>query len=74
MNLPPASKDVRNFVEYFLDNVLEARKDELRDREALHDSYDTSGRLLEVIEMSIVLRDLLDPVIIPNNDQDDDGN
>lgn len=70
MSMPPVTQSVKDFVNYFLDTILESRKEELRDQS----NGESTGRLIEVVEMSVVLRDLVSPTILPNNDHDDDGN
>lgn len=71
--------NVVDFVSEFIDNVIEKRKNhlvrQLQDKEIGNRRQQYTARLIELTEMTIALEDMLyrHPVI-PNNDQDDDGN
>jgi hypothetical protein len=73
--VPHPAKD---FVDNFINTVLDSRKKELRRQ--LDNGTDnqqrviTTQKLIEVIEITLALRDSLDPLEIINNDHEDDCN
>lgn len=73
---PVVTKEVKDFVNYYVGNVLYERKAELR-RRCDHETDNQmrviiTQKLIEVIEISVSLEDMIHPTRIANNDQEDD--
>tara|TARA_R110002126_G_scaffold105861_1_gene240381 strand:+ start:53 stop:358 length:306 start_codon:yes stop_codon:yes gene_type:complete len=75
---PAITKEVIEFVNYYVNTVLDSRKKDLRAQSDAEDDPQMrvvlTQKLIEVIEISISMRDMLYPTRITNNDEEDDGN
>ena len=75
---PAVTKEVIEFVNYYVGTVLESRKVDLRAQLTAEKNNQQrvilTNKLIEVIEIAISMRDMLYPTRITNNDEEDDGN
>tara|TARA_R110002094_G_scaffold1901_3_gene7988 strand:+ start:132 stop:365 length:234 start_codon:yes stop_codon:yes gene_type:complete len=75
---PVVTKEVIEFVNYYVGTVLESRKVDLRAQLTAEKNNQhkviLTNKLIEVIEIAISMRDMLYPTRIINNDEEDDGN
>ena len=75
---PAVTKEVIEFVNYYVGTVVESRKVDLRAQLTAEKNNQQrvilTNKLIEVIEIAISMRDMLYPTRITNNDEEDDCN